>query len=165
MALLEFSNVLLFFCLLVSQPWHWYTRLIISKYAISCLIIGLYNITFHPLAKIPGPRLRGAFYFPTYWGKWTSLIINYIIDYPNPSIALLTKLDSQRFGPVMGRQTWRNCMIFTETLFEYLLQQCLSTTPKLGKVWSNKRFEWALVLTLLSRDLWPTPWEKANPKR
>ncbi|KAF7960744.1 hypothetical protein EAE96_000417 [Botrytis aclada] len=56
MALLEFPNVLLFICLF---------------YAISCLIVGLYNLTFHPLAKIPGPRLRGAFYFPTYWEIWT----------------------------------------------------------------------------------------------
>ncbi|KAF7943656.1 uncharacterized protein EAE97_005727 [Botrytis byssoidea] len=54
MAFLEFFNILLFLGLF---------------YAIFCLIVGLYNVTFHPLAKTPGPRLRGTFYFPTYWGK------------------------------------------------------------------------------------------------
>jgi hypothetical protein len=24
----------------------------------------LYNVTLHPLADVPGPKLRGAFYFP-----------------------------------------------------------------------------------------------------
>ncbi|PQE17493.1 cytochrome P450 protein [Rutstroemia sp. NJR-2017a WRK4] len=32
---------------------------------------GLYNITLHPLAKVPGPKLRGAFDFPRYWEIWT----------------------------------------------------------------------------------------------
>ncbi|TGO58364.1 hypothetical protein BOTNAR_0182g00020 [Botryotinia narcissicola] len=43
MAFLEFFNILLFLSLF---------------YSIFCLIAGSYNVTFHPLAKIPGPRLR-----------------------------------------------------------------------------------------------------------
>ena len=31
----------------------------------------VYNITLHPLAKFPGPKLRGAFYFPQYWDIYT----------------------------------------------------------------------------------------------
>jgi hypothetical protein len=30
----------------------------------------LYNITLHPLAHIPGPKLRGAFHFPRYIDIW-----------------------------------------------------------------------------------------------
>lgn len=31
----------------------------------------VYNVTLHPLAKFPGPKLRGAFYFPQYWDIYT----------------------------------------------------------------------------------------------
>ena len=41
------------------------------QYVVYCLGIALYNITFHPLAKIPGPKLRGAFAFEHYWEIWT----------------------------------------------------------------------------------------------
>ncbi|PQE08035.1 cytochrome P450 protein [Rutstroemia sp. NJR-2017a BBW] len=42
-----------------------------SIYVLYHLGIGLYNITLHPLAKVPGPKLRGAFEFPRYWEIWT----------------------------------------------------------------------------------------------
>ncbi|KAJ5042192.1 uncharacterized protein L3040_004747 [Drepanopeziza brunnea f. sp. 'multigermtubi'] len=31
------------------------------------LLTALYNLTLHPLAKYPGSKLYGAFYFPAYW--------------------------------------------------------------------------------------------------
>ncbi|KAF1998245.1 cytochrome P450 [Amniculicola lignicola CBS 123094] len=31
------------------------------------VVIAIYNVTFHPLAKFPGPILRGAFKFPFLW--------------------------------------------------------------------------------------------------
>ncbi|KAL6173163.1 hypothetical protein ACJQWK_00726 [Exserohilum turcicum] len=45
------------------------------------LLWALDHITFDPLAKLPGPKLRGAFHFPDYWSvvtgnthrKWTAL--------------------------------------------------------------------------------------------
>jgi len=35
------------------------------------LLQAAYNCYLHPLAKIPGPKLRAAFYFPSYWEIWT----------------------------------------------------------------------------------------------
>ncbi|KAI9052864.1 hypothetical protein LZ554_003136 [Drepanopeziza brunnea f. sp. 'monogermtubi'] len=34
------------------------------------LLTALYNITLHPLAKFPGPKLYAAFYFPAYWSLY-----------------------------------------------------------------------------------------------
>ena len=33
--------------------------------------VALYNVTLHPLAKFPGPKLRGAFYVPAFWEIYT----------------------------------------------------------------------------------------------
>ncbi|KAG4424660.1 hypothetical protein IFR04_002193 [Cadophora malorum] len=34
------------------------------------LLIALYNMTLHPLAKLPGPKIYGAFDFPRYWDMY-----------------------------------------------------------------------------------------------
>jgi hypothetical protein len=39
------------------------------------LLTAIYNVTFHPLAKIPGPWLRSAFAFP---GMWDTLRGRYV---------------------------------------------------------------------------------------
>ncbi|KAF2462739.1 cytochrome P450 monooxygenase-like protein, partial [Lindgomyces ingoldianus] len=44
-------------------------------YLIFSLLRAVYNLTLHPAAKFPGPKLRGAFYFPTYWEVWTGDIV------------------------------------------------------------------------------------------
>ena len=36
----------------------------------------IYNITLHPLAKFPGPRWRGAFYFPFFHEIWTGDVVS-----------------------------------------------------------------------------------------
>lgn len=41
------------------------------QYTIYTVIRALYNITLHPLAKYPGPKLFAAFVFPRYWIIWT----------------------------------------------------------------------------------------------
>lgn len=41
------------------------------QYFIFSFARAIYNLTLHPLAKFPGPWLRGAFYFPLYWEIWT----------------------------------------------------------------------------------------------
>lgn len=41
------------------------------QYVLSTFATAIYNVTLHPLAKIPGPKLRAAFYFPSYWQIWT----------------------------------------------------------------------------------------------
>lgn len=38
----------------------------------------IYNVTLHPLAKYPGPKLRGAFYFPQYWDIYTGKTVHKI---------------------------------------------------------------------------------------
>jgi hypothetical protein len=45
------------------------------QYVLYSLGVALYNITLHPLAKIPGPKLRGAFYFPAHWESLTGDIV------------------------------------------------------------------------------------------
>ncbi|OCL05893.1 cytochrome P450 monooxygenase-like protein [Glonium stellatum] len=35
-----------------------------------------YYITFHPVAQIPGPRLRAAFFFPFFWEIWTGDVVH-----------------------------------------------------------------------------------------
>lgn len=41
------------------------------QYALFIAGTAIYNITFHPLAKFPGPKLRAAFDFPFYWSSCT----------------------------------------------------------------------------------------------
>lgn len=33
--------------------------------------VGIYNITLHPLAKLPGPKFRHAFHIAKFWDIWT----------------------------------------------------------------------------------------------
>ncbi|MCJ1377250.1 hypothetical protein MMC17_000342 [Xylographa soralifera] len=40
-------------------------------YLIYSLGVAVYNITLHPLAKLPGPKVRGAFYLPSFWEIYT----------------------------------------------------------------------------------------------
>jgi hypothetical protein len=39
------------------------------QWCIYAVFRALYNILIHPLAKFPGPKLRGAFYFPHYFER------------------------------------------------------------------------------------------------
>lgn len=41
-----------------------------------CVAIAIYYTTIHPLAHIPGPRIRSAFYFPFYYEIWTGDIVH-----------------------------------------------------------------------------------------
>ncbi|KAF2122857.1 putative benzoate 4-monooxygenase cytochrome P450 [Lophiotrema nucula] len=36
-------------------------------YIVYSACVAIYNVTFHPLAKFPGPKIRGAFKFPMLW--------------------------------------------------------------------------------------------------
>ena len=47
----------------LSQIW----KTDLEKYTVFIAGTAIYNITFHPLAKIPGPKIRGAFFFPSHW--------------------------------------------------------------------------------------------------
>ncbi|KAE9371162.1 toxin biosynthesis cytochrome P450 monooxygenase [Stipitochalara longipes BDJ] len=62
----------------------------ISKpYLIASLTIAFYNITLHPLAKFPGPKLYGAFYFPLYWHNYTG------------NLATVTKDLHEKYGSIL----------------------------------------------------------------
>ncbi|KAL8694627.1 MAG: hypothetical protein Q9218_000722 [Villophora microphyllina] len=39
----------------------------LNQYLVYLAAAAVYNTTLHPLARFPGPKLRGAFYFPQYW--------------------------------------------------------------------------------------------------
>lgn len=42
----------------------------VCAYTAYVLIRAIYNITLHPLAKYPGPKLYGAFTFRRYWDTY-----------------------------------------------------------------------------------------------
>ncbi|KAF1996437.1 cytochrome P450 monooxygenase-like protein [Amniculicola lignicola CBS 123094] len=44
-------------------------------YLIAGISRAVYNCFFHPLSKIPGPWIRHAFYFPSYWEVFTGDIV------------------------------------------------------------------------------------------
>ncbi|CAG8950203.1 hypothetical protein HYFRA_00008440 [Hymenoscyphus fraxineus] len=45
------------------------------SYVIYSLGVALYNITLHPLAKVPGPKLRAAFEFVKHYEAWNGIDI------------------------------------------------------------------------------------------
>ncbi|KAF2685242.1 cytochrome P450 monooxygenase-like protein [Lentithecium fluviatile CBS 122367] len=51
----------------ISQVLFWF----FIAYVLYNIAYAIYNIYFHPLAKVPGPKLRAAFYLPHYYELWT----------------------------------------------------------------------------------------------
>lgn len=52
--------------------------LFLLAYTAFLVAAAVYNVTFHPLSRFPGPKLRGAFYFPQYWDIYTGLTVQKI---------------------------------------------------------------------------------------